>query len=92
MNRKTAAKRASLILGLEHPARLQILDILSHRSRTFTQLRKATGCDDGPAYYHLLFLSNLNLIARTGDRRRHAQYHLTDKGDKALSLLQELSV
>lgn len=80
------SSRAELFDALGHPTRISILQVLSQRAMTFSELKKELGIESSG---HLSFhLGKLGLLVRT---TQEGTYELTDDGREALHLVEVMS-
>lgn len=80
------SSRAELFDALGHPTRIRILQALSHRAMTSSELKKEVGIESSG---HLTFhLGKLNLLLHAN---ANGLYELTDDGREALHLAEVMS-
>jgi DNA-binding transcriptional ArsR family regulator len=80
------SSRAELFDALGHPTRIRILQVLSQRAMSFSELKKEVGIESSG---HLTFhLGKLNLLLRVN---LEGLYELTDDGREALHLAEVMS-
>ena len=80
------SSRAELFDALGHPTRIKILQVLSERPLSFSELKKEVGIESSG---HLSFhLGKLNLLVRVNP---DGAYELTDDGREALHLAEVMN-
>lgn len=86
VERRFDSSRAELFDALGHPTRIRILQVLSQRAMTFSELKKEVGIESSG---HLTFhLGKLDLLLRVNP---NGLYELTDDGREALHLAEVMS-
>lgn len=75
---------STILRALKHPIRRKILNLLSEKEMTFTEIEKILGIDSGHVTYHL---TNLGYLI---SRNEGGQYRLSIFGKAALSLLSNV--